>query len=72
MVSGETKGEDTICGVATDDTAITSLFLGPQLNYSWSSRLSAQLAVDLPVSIKCSGQQLVPTCRGRAAFTLRF
>jgi hypothetical protein len=72
VVSGESKGEDTINGVATEDTAITSVFVGPQLNYAWGSRLSAQLAVDLPVSIESSGQQIVPTYRLRAGFTLRF
>lgn len=72
VVSGETKGEDTIGGVATDDTAITSVFLGPQLTYSWSARLSAQLAGDLPVSIVSSGQQIVPNFRIRAAVTWRF
>ncbi len=72
VVSGETKGLDTVGGVATDDTAVTSVFLGPQLSYTWSSRLSAQVAVDLPVSIVSSGEQLVPTCRVRAALTWRF
>jgi hypothetical protein len=72
VVSGESKGEDTINGMATDDTAVTSVFLGPQLNFAWASRLSAQLAVDLPVSIESSGQQIVPTYRVRAGFTLRF
>jgi len=72
VVSGESKGEDTINGVATDDTAVTSVFLCPQLNYTWSGRLSAQLAVDLPVSMVSSGQRIVPTWRVRAAFTWRF
>jgi hypothetical protein len=72
VVSGESKGEDTINGVATDDTAITSVFLGPQISFSWSSRLSAQLAGDLPVSIVSSGEQIVPNFRIRAAVTWRF
>jgi hypothetical protein len=72
VVSGESKGQDTVNGVATDDTAITSVFLGPQINYTWSSRLSAQVAADLPVSITSSGAQIVPTYRVRAAMTWRF
>jgi hypothetical protein len=72
VVSGETKGEDTINGVATDDTAITSVYLGPQINFTWSDRLSAQIAADLPVSITSSGQQIVPDYRVRAAVTWRF
>ena len=72
IVSGETKGEDTLNGAAMDDTAITSVFLGPQLNYTWSSRLSAVVGADFPVSIVSSGEQIVPTYRVRAAVTLRF
>jgi hypothetical protein len=72
VVSGESKGQDTVNGVATDDTAATSVFLGPQINYTWSSRLSAQVGVDLPASIVSSGEQLVPAYRVRAALTWRF
>jgi hypothetical protein len=71
-VSGESKGEDTINGVATDDTAITSVYLGPQVNFTWSDRLSAQIAADLPVSITSTGQQIIPNYRVRAALTCRF
>jgi hypothetical protein len=72
VVSGESKAQDTLSGVATDDTAVTSFFLGPQLNYTWSSRLSAMVGGDLPVSIVSSGEQVVPTYRVRAAVTWRF
>ena len=72
MVSGESKGQDTISGMATDDTAITIVYLGPQLNYTWSSKLSAHVGVDFPVSIAASGDQLVPNYRVRAAVTWRF
>ena len=71
-VSGETKGQDTINGVATGDTAITSVYVGPQINFTWSDRLSAQVAANLPVSITSSGQQLVPDYRIRGAVTWRF
>jgi hypothetical protein len=72
MVSGEAKGEDTQNGVPMDDTAITSVFLGPQINYTYSSKLSAMVGADWPVSIVSSGEQIVPTYRIRAAVTLRF
>jgi opacity protein-like surface antigen len=72
IVSGETKGEDTRHGIATDDTAETSVYLGPQINFTWGSSLSAQLGADLPVSIKSSGEQIVPTFRVHAALTWRF
>jgi hypothetical protein len=72
VVSGESKGEDTINGVATSDTAVTSVFMGPQVNFTWSDRLSVQVAVDLPVSIASSGEQIVPDYRIRADLTWRF
>ncbi len=72
VVSGESKGEDTINGVATDDTAITSVYLGPQVSLTWTGRLSVQVAGDLPVSIASSGEQIVPDYRIRAALTWRF
>jgi hypothetical protein len=72
IVSGESKGQDTVNGVPTDDTAITAVYLGPQINFTWSSKLSAQIGADLPVSIVTTGQQLVPDYRVRAAVTWRF
>ena len=72
VVSGESKGQDTMPGMTMDDTAVTSVFLGPQINYTWSSRLSAMVGADLPVSIVSSGEQLVPTYRVRGAVTWRF
>jgi hypothetical protein len=72
MVSGETKTQDTVEGAELDDTAITSVFLGPQLNFTWSNQLSAQLGGDLPVSIVSTGEQVVPDYRIRAAVTWRF
>jgi hypothetical protein len=71
-VTGEYKKEDTIHGAALDDTAETSVFLGPQINFTWGSQLSAQLGADLPVSIVSSGEQIVPTFRVHAALTWRF
>jgi hypothetical protein len=55
-----------------DDTATTSVFLGPQVSFAWADRLSAELGADLPVSIENSGLQVVPTFRIRAAVTWRF
>jgi hypothetical protein len=72
IVSGESKGEDTVGGVPTDDTAITAVYLGPQINFTWSSKLSAQIGADLPVNIVTTGQQIVPNYRVRAAFTWWF
>ncbi len=72
VVSGESKGEDTIRGVPTGDTAETIVYLGPQVSFTWGSRLAAQIGADLPVSIDSSGEQIVPDHRVRAALTWRF
>ncbi len=72
IVAGESKGEDTRYGVPLDDTAATVLYLGPQLSFTWTSKLSAQLAVGWPVSVALSGDQVAPDCRVRAGITWRF
>jgi hypothetical protein len=71
-VSGETKGQDTIAGVATDDTAETIVYAGPEINFTWSSKLSVAAGADLPVSIRSTGDQLVPNYRVHVAVTWRF
>ncbi len=72
MVSGESKGMDTFAGMPDEDSAETAVYLGPQINFTWSNRLSAQVGADLPVSIDNSGTQVVPDYRVRAALTWRF
>jgi len=72
VVTGEYKKEDSIHGVSMDDTAMTSVYLGPQIDFTWGSKFSAELAAELPVSQKSSGDQIVPTVRIRAAITWRF
>jgi hypothetical protein len=72
LFSGETKGEDTIEGVPTDDTAETLYYLGPQINFTWGNDVSMLIGADLPLSITGTGEQIVPTYRVHAAFTWRF
>lgn len=72
VVSGEDKGYDRFQGRRADDTAITSVFLGPQLNFTWTDQLSAQFGIDLPVLLDNSAVQIVPDWRARAALTWRF
>ena len=71
-VSGETKGLDTFQGEAASDTGITSVFLGPLLNYSWSDKFNAEVGVDLPVSIDNTALQIVPDYRLRLALIWHF
>jgi hypothetical protein len=72
VVSGESKGKDTYYGVPDEDSAETIVYLGPQINLTWSDKLSLQLGGDLPVSIYNSGLQTVPDYRVHLAFTWRF
>lgn len=72
IVSGESKGEDTRGGMPTDDTAMTIVYLGPQLNFTWGERFSAQLGADFPMSTHSSGEQITPSYRVRMALTWRF
>jgi hypothetical protein len=72
VVSGETKGKDTFSGVPDPDSAETLVYLGPQITFTWRSKLSAQLAADWAVSWDNSGVQVLPDYRIRAAFTWRF
>ena len=50
VVSGEYKGTDTFQGASADDTGVTAVYLGPQLSFTWSSKLSAQVGADLPIT----------------------
>ena len=72
LISGEDKGKDTFQGASAPDTAMTSVYLGPQLTYTWSEKLSAQVGVDLPVLLDNSALQAVPDYRIRAAVSWRF
>ena len=71
VVSGEHKDVDRFRGEAAEDTGITSVFVGPRLVGSLG-KLSAELAVDLPVSIDNTALQVVPDYRIRGGFAIRF
>jgi hypothetical protein len=70
--TGEHKGTDNLAGETAVDTGITSVFLGPEVHFTWGSKLSAELGFDLPVSIDNTALQLVPDWRVRAALTWHF
>ena len=72
VVSGEHKGKDTFQGAPAADTGVTSVFVGPQINVTIGEKFSADVGVDLPVSIHNTALQLVPDYRVRAGLTWRF
>jgi hypothetical protein len=71
-VAGESKGNDQNDGGDTEDTGITSVYLGPALTTTWRNRLSADLAVDFPVYQNNTSLQIVTDYRIRAGATWRF
>ncbi len=72
VVSGEDKGTDTFQGESAEDTGVTAVYLGPQVDFTWGGKLSAEVAVDLPVSIDNTALQAVPDYRVRAALAWHF
>lgn len=71
VVSGEYKDVDRFRGKEAEDTGITSVFLGPRLVAS-RGRWSAELAVDLPVSIDNTAVQVVPDYRLHGGISVQF
>ncbi len=71
-LSGEHKGLDTLGGVQAEDTGITSVAMGPELQFTWGRHLSANLGADIPIVIDNSALQAVPDYRIRSAGTWRF
>lgn len=72
LVTGESKGKDTLNGVKADDTGITALYAGPSFSFTWGTALSAELAADLPVVQNNTQLQLIPDYRLRGAAIWRF
>jgi hypothetical protein len=71
-LSGEDKGKDDLAGVTAEDTGIKSLFIGPELSFTWKEKLSAELGAEFPLINDNTALQLVPDYRIRAAVTWRF
>jgi hypothetical protein len=71
-LSGEVKGMDSASGVRQNDSGITSLFAGPELNVAFGRSLFAITALDLPVFVDNTGSALVADYRLRFAAVVRF
>ncbi len=70
--SGTFEGQPLGAKFDVPSTSETSVFLGPQLNFTWRDDITAQFGADVPVAIYTSGVQEVPTFRLYAAVTMRF
>ena len=72
IFSGETKGKDHFRGTSVDDTAVTLLYLGPKVAFTWRDHLSAEVEFDIPVLRDNSSLQIVPDYRVRAGLSWAF
>lgn len=72
LSTGETKGNDSQDGTQLDDTALTALYVGPGVSFSWGTSLAADLVADLPVVQHNTGLQIVADWRLRGGITWRF
>jgi len=72
VVSGEHKDTDTFQGASADDTGVEAVYLGPQLSFTWSNKLSAQAGADFPITIHNTSLQTVPDYRVRAGLNWHF
>jgi hypothetical protein len=71
-LTGETKGKDRQAGRRLDDTAVTNLFVGPRLLFTWGTSLAAEAGFELPVVQHNTSLQIVADYRVRAAVIWRF
>jgi hypothetical protein len=72
LTTGETKGKDTQAGATLDDTAVTNMFVGPRLLFTWGTSLNAEATVEFPVIQHNTALQIVADYRVRGALVWRF
>lgn len=72
LFSGETKGNDTLKGEDTGDTALTALYLGPAFRFGWGDSLGAEITAQLPVLQNNTQLQILPDYRLLGGVTWRF
>jgi hypothetical protein len=72
VISGENKGGDHLNGEFLSKTAVNNLYLGPELFYSLTNRVSVLVGIDLPIAIDVGGAVVKPETRSRLAVTVSF
>lgn len=70
-LTGESKGKDRFQDESAADTGITSVFVGPELSFTWKEKLSVDLGADFPVARHNTSLQIVPDYKIRAALVWR-
>ena len=71
LLSGETKGQDEQQGETLNDTAATTLYVGPGFNLGWK-QLEAEASVEVPVVTHRTSVQIAPDVRVRGGVRWRF
>jgi hypothetical protein len=71
-VSGEHKGLDNLNGEPAVDTGITSVYLGPNLLFTWKNHLSASVGGDIPLVLDNTAFQIVPDYKIRGGVNWNF
>ena len=66
------QSRDVVLGKASDRTGSTAWYLGPLLNLTWDSHLSANFGIDLPVNLRNNGFQSMPDYRLHGGISWRF
>jgi hypothetical protein len=72
LFSAEHKGLDQLAGDPQEDTGFSARYMGGRITGSLGERLSADVALELPVRLRTSETMVVPDYRLRAAVTWRF
>jgi hypothetical protein len=71
-LSGETKSNDSQQGEKLDDSAVTTIYVGPAFRFTSGLNLSAELEAGIPVVRNNTSLQIVPDFRLRGALVWRF
>lgn len=72
VLSGEHKGDDRLSGASLSKTSANNLYLGPEIFYSMTNRISLQLAMDFPIAIDVGGAAVKPETRTRISLSMSF
>lgn len=71
VLSGEHKDVDRFRGDAAEDTGITAVYAGPRIVASLG-KISAEMGVEIPITIDNTALQVVPDYRISGAIAFRF
>lgn len=72
VLSREHKGDDRLSGASLSKTSANNLYLGPEMFYSLSNRVSLQVALDLPIALDVGGAVVEPETRSRVGVSVSF